>query len=204
MPYSGSLRPQSCEWHLYVRKNNCVWVCTVIFIIMTSAFLVIRFTHSLSLKIGINLDNVIILSSFLQKTHPVFITKTVIFTEVMHMYCRNHMKYMNTLCGKMWSFCCSRWYVYSPLGFIREPLSFQRVHNWHLFQISEHVSGTFLQNVGHYPSKITASRHRRLASPETRLCVYCTTRTCIVLVMPVCLSARMFQFKKQWMTSDEI
>jgi hypothetical protein len=40
-------------------------------------FFVIKFTYSFTLKIGINLDNAIILSSTLQKTQPVFITMTV-------------------------------------------------------------------------------------------------------------------------------
>jgi hypothetical protein len=40
-------------------------------------FFVIKFTHSLSLKTGINVDNVIIVSSTLQKSQLVFSTMTV-------------------------------------------------------------------------------------------------------------------------------
>jgi len=75
------------------------------------------------------------------------------------------------------SWTYSRCYVYSPLRFRRWTISFQRGHNGKLLEISEHESGMFLRNAGHYWPIITASRHKRLASPETRSCVYCKTWT---------------------------
>jgi hypothetical protein len=48
-----------------------------LYLLLWQVFFVIKFIHSVSLKTGINVDNVIIVSSTLQKTQLVFSTMTV-------------------------------------------------------------------------------------------------------------------------------
>jgi hypothetical protein len=101
------------------------------------------------------------------------------------------------------SWSCSRWYVYSPLYFRRWTIFFQRVHNWKLLEFSKHESG-------YVPSKRRALLVNNHSVTWQKIRVPWNSFMCLLLNLNIyrpgsaCLSARMFQFKKQYTKFDKI